>query len=898
MAISGTREARTQEIRLEEITEREESNFIKSLFPDSDDSLGGLGASGGGDFASEGAQASGNFLPTAGGTMIGAIAYFPKLIEIADDQINISKQLGSFSSRIIVNAEGAPTTDNLVTIFGAEHAGQFLNLQGTTGETITLVDMNGTQTAWVISTVYAVEDLVENGGIVYTCHTAHTSSASDEPGVGANWENFWHKANIMTVDGTDFSLVGEDNLFFVFDSVSNSWRQVTSGAQGVTGGANKSLSNLIATAINQDLLPNASDVLDLGNSTFYWSEIHGKSLKMHGTHATPITTDSTGVYKTSTGMDIHVTGASDIFKWLWNGASHYTFSPTQLNISGALLDNALGITLDNAGIDPIANGEFRLNSTDVKVFTGGVVKNLSDIGSGSGANTALSNLIATAINQDLLPDGSDTRDLGNSTFYWSEVHGKSLKMHGTHATPITTDSTGIYKTATGMDIHVTGGSDIIKYLWNGASSYTMSPTQFNLSGALLDNALGLTLNDFANPPIANGEMRLNGANVQIFSGGVVVDISDIPNKADTDLNNLVATSINQDLLPDGSDTRDLGNSTFYYSEIHGKSLKMHGTHATPITTDSTGVYKTATGMDLHVTNGGDIFKLLWNGASHVTISPTQLNLSGALVDNALGITLDDSAIDPIANGEIRLNGTAVKIMSGGVVVDIGGIVPITRGGTGNSANVRGDILYSPIANNWSRLPVGAVNTFLRADGVDVAYSTIQLSDLSDVTGKTGTGTVVVMDDTPTIKSANLNPGPTITSIGWNNANHNHNDANRGGQLVATTALTATGTKDATTFLRGDNTWAVPGGGSSPPFDDDVALVQDAIDNTRKLRIEVGGISASTTRVLTAPNHDGTIITDTNAQRYQNFFSITNIPGNNKCPGYSRDFGHKLRQHES
>lgn len=33
-------------------------------------------------------------------------------------------------------------------------------------------------------------------------------------------------------------------------------------------------------------------------------------------------------------------------------------------------------------------------------------------------------------------------------------------------------------------------------------------------------------------------------------------------------------------------------------------------------------------------------------------------------------------------------------------------------------------------------------------------------------------------------------------------------------LVATTGLTATGTKDATTFLRGDNTWAVPAGGGS------------------------------------------------------------------------------------
>lgn len=37
-----------------------------------------------------------------------------------------------------------------------------------------------------------------------------------------------------------------------------------------------------------------------------------------------------------------------------------------------------------------------------------------------------------------------------------------------------------------------------------------------------------------------------------------------------------------------------------------------------------------------------------------------------------------------------------------------------------------------------------------------------------------------------------------------------------GALVATAKLSATGTKDATTFLRGDDTWAVPAGGGSGP----------------------------------------------------------------------------------
>lgn len=46
--------------------------------------------------------------------------------------------------------------------------------------------------AWATTTAYAKTDHVSNGGTNYYCHTAHTSSAADEPGVGANWEDYWH----------------------------------------------------------------------------------------------------------------------------------------------------------------------------------------------------------------------------------------------------------------------------------------------------------------------------------------------------------------------------------------------------------------------------------------------------------------------------------------------------------------------------------------------------------------------------------------------------------------------------------------------------------------------------------------------------------------------------------
>jgi len=48
-----------------------------------------------------------------------------------------------------------------------------------------------TPAAWVTATAYSYGDFVSNGGTNYSCRLAHTSAATDEPGVGANWEDYW-----------------------------------------------------------------------------------------------------------------------------------------------------------------------------------------------------------------------------------------------------------------------------------------------------------------------------------------------------------------------------------------------------------------------------------------------------------------------------------------------------------------------------------------------------------------------------------------------------------------------------------------------------------------------------------------------------------------------------------
>ena len=52
-----------------------------------------------------------------------------------------------------------------------------------------------------------------------------------------------------------------------------------------------------------------------------------------------------------------------------------------------------------------------------------------------------------------------------------------------------------------------------------------------------------------------------------------------------------------------------------------------------------------------------------------------------------------------------------------------------------------------------------------------------------------------------------------------------------------------------------------GGGSSLPVDDTTSIVQDPADNTKQMRIDVGGVTTGNTRVATMPDSDITLGTD-------------------------------------
>ena len=100
--------------------------------------------------------------------------------------------------------------------------------------------------------------------------------------------------NIETIDGSNYTLVGNDMIVFVFDGIASKWKQITRGREPSGGGVNTTLSNLVSpTAINQNLnLLGNSLVMDVDKDTAIYSvtddelEFHvGGSIKLKMTNA-------------------------------------------------------------------------------------------------------------------------------------------------------------------------------------------------------------------------------------------------------------------------------------------------------------------------------------------------------------------------------------------------------------------------------------------------------------------------------------------------------------------------------------------------------------------------------------------------------------------------------------
>jgi len=60
-----------------------------------------------------------------------------------------------------------------------------------------LVTPEALVSAWASSSSYALDAVVMSGGVRYVCIAAHSSTAGDQPGVGATWDTYWTRKGTL-----------------------------------------------------------------------------------------------------------------------------------------------------------------------------------------------------------------------------------------------------------------------------------------------------------------------------------------------------------------------------------------------------------------------------------------------------------------------------------------------------------------------------------------------------------------------------------------------------------------------------------------------------------------------------------------------------------------------------
>lgn len=282
-----------------------------------------------------------------------------------------------------------------------------------------------------------------------------------------------------------------------------------------TAGATRELDNLTTTALNTDIHMNTYDIDDLDRllfttsgsdtitSTDYGIGAESSGGTVHGLiYSVPSTKKHNFVVNSSTILTVDTTSTRTTGDFTCAGdllvSTDSVMSGTLGVVGNAQFDGNIqiggaGNNINNIGelqfvnntSTPAGNGIFYFDGTDVKVRTGSATKNLSDIGSGSGANTSLSNLITTSVNKDLIPNQTTGGNLGSSTAGEEWFNLFSRRVTFSASTSLGASDYTFGRVSTDVKYNVPTGSSHI-FTVNGNTQATITSSELNLSGVNLD----------------------------------------------------------------------------------------------------------------------------------------------------------------------------------------------------------------------------------------------------------------------------------------------------------------------------------------------------------------------------------------------------------------------------
>lgn len=367
--------------------------------------------------------------------------------------------------------------------------------------------------------------------------------------------------------------------------------------------------------VNSQTLSNTGNItygaatFDQGDATNPLDQLFVKTVRLQT--GLLVTNKPTATSLTGNTFDINFPTGST-FNIHENGTSKHTFSATSLNTPNIILSDTLNIS--DSSVNPTLNGQFTRNSTDVKVFSGGAVRNLSDIG--SGANQQLDNLVNPRPNVDILANRSTGGNLGSTTAadVFLNMFSDKYNIGGSSTRQIALSGNDIRIRATsGNDIIFT--EDVTDWMiMDGGTNTTRMLRELDMSGNNISKVAVITSNAAnpadtgfirmgnaetlvweANPSGVDVTLQVNSSNDFEFSGALIpngtrtlgligtrwnsafLEFLNVSNNAlfngdvflgDTALDNIhFAGEINTNFIPNTDDSFDLGSTTKKWRSI-------------------------------------------------------------------------------------------------------------------------------------------------------------------------------------------------------------------------------------------------------------------------------------------------------------------------------------------
>ncbi len=238
--------------------------------------------------------------------------------------------------------------------------------------------------------------------------------------------------------------------------------------------ANKTLSNLGTTAVNADIIMGSNDVTGIGSLIF----TNGGSGGAAG--GSWIVSDASG------DIQINVADADSLILSYENSLVWTINKSRQLGNAIILSDS---LTLNDASAEPAVAGEIMNDGADVKIFTGGAVKNIT-------------NMVVNPIAADFKPAASLTYNLGSSTEVWAALFVTNVRFNAS--------TQFINGAAVGMTFEVPTG-DVFDWQINNASEMIIRAGEVDIQN---------------NDLVDIGELTFNGGSNQFIStsGGMLFNV--------------------------------------------------------------------------------------------------------------------------------------------------------------------------------------------------------------------------------------------------------------------------------------------------------------------------------------------------------------------------------------